>query len=200
MYAMFLTKKQNEIFHYLKDYIQENGFSPTFEEIANRFGFKSKGTVYKHINAIKIKGGLTQAKNRVRGIEINMEYGKRGLSVLGVVAAGRPIEAIEAPEEVLIPDGFFPGQRHFALKVLGDSMIDQHIADGDYVIVDNSKQPTDGETVVAIVDNQEATIKILHRTATQVELHPANKAMSPLVYAHDRISFNGVVVGVIRKY
>ena len=197
---MFLTKKQTEILLYLKTYISDNEFSPTFEEIALHFGFKSKGTVYKHIKALKVKGAILQAWNRVRGIEIVDDEPQNTLPVLGLVAAGQPIAAVENPEQIHVPPEFISNGEHYVLKVSGESMIDQHIADGDLVVVNRYRTPRDGDTVVALIDNSDATIKTLYRREELVELRPANKVMEPQVYNRERVSINGVVVGVLRKY
>ncbi len=200
LYAMFLTKKQSEILHYLKTYISDNGFSPTFDEIALHFGFKSKGTVYKHINSLKSKGVISQAWNRVRGIEIVDDEPQDTLPVLGVVAAGQPIAAIENPEQIQVPAEFISNGDHYVLKVSGESMVDQHIADGDLVVVNRHRTPRTGDTVVALIDNSDATIKMFYQRDELVELHPANKIMEPQVYGRERVAINGVVVGVLRKY
>lgn len=200
LYAMYLTRKQTEILAYLKDYISEHGFSPTFDEIAAHFGFKSKGTVYKHINSLKSKGAISQAWNRVRGIEVVNKQPDNVLPILGVVAAGQPIAAVENPEMIQVPPEFISSGEHYVLKVSGESMIDQHIADGDLVVVNRFRQPRDGDTVVALIDESDATIKTIYRRDQVIELHPANKSMKPMLYSGDRVMVNGVVVGVLRRY
>ncbi|NQU27919.1 MAG: transcriptional repressor LexA [Candidatus Marinimicrobia bacterium] len=197
---MYLTKKQSSILRFLKEHIAEHGFSPTFDEIAHRFGFKSKGTVYKHINALKTKGAISQEHNRVRGIEIVEDRSENTLPILGVVAAGQPIAAVENPEYIQVPPEFISAGEHYILRVSGESMIDEHIADGDLVVVNRYRTPREGDTVVALIDNSDATIKTLYRRNELVELRPANRALQPQVYSPDRVAVNGVVVGVLRKY
>ncbi len=197
---MFLTKKQSEVFSFLKDYFNDHGYTPTFDEIARQFGFNSKGTVYKHIKALKAKGVIAQSWNRARGIEIIEGDDDNTLPVLGVVAAGQPIAAIENPEAVTVPGEFIGRGEHYVLRVQGDSMEDEHIADGDLVVVNRHRRPREGDTVVALIDNSDATIKSFYRRDEVVELRPANRRFPPQIYPPDRISLNGVVVGVLRKY
>ncbi len=159
---MFLTKRQKEIFDYLRGYISRHGYAPTFDEIAASFGFTSKGTVYKHIRALKEKGAIRHEWNRARSIEV------------------RPVES--SPNS------------------LGDSMIEEHIQDGDYVVVQEKVEASDGQTVVALVDDQEATIKKMYRRNGKIELRPANEKLETMMYNADRIRIQGVVVGVMRKY
>ncbi|MFQ5641743.1 MAG: transcriptional repressor LexA, partial [bacterium] len=157
---MFLTKRQKEVLDYLKGYVSQNGYAPTFNEIAVEFGFSSKGTVYKHIKALREKGLIHHEWNKTRAIEIPKDSGSlSNLPVLGTVAAGIPIEAIENPESLDVPSSFLRRGEHYVLKVSGDSMIDEHIADGDYIIVKKRGSAENGETVIALVDNNEVTIK-----------------------------------------
>lgn len=198
---MFLTKRQKEVLDYLKGYVSQNGYAPTFNEIAVEFGFSSKGTVYKHIKALREKGLIHHEWNKTRAIEIPKDSGSlSNLPVLGTVAAGIPIEAIENPESLDVPSSFLRRGEHYVLKVSGDSMIDEHIADGDYIIVKKRGSAENGETVIALVDNNEATIKRYYHRGSEVELRPANELMEALVLDPDRVQIRGVVVGVMRKY
>ncbi len=197
---MYLTKKQSAILDYLKSYDSDNGFTPTFEEIARHFGFKSKGTVYKHINALKTKGVIKQAWNRVRGIEIVDTGNDNSLPVLGVVAAGQPIAAVENREDITVPPELLGSGEHFILRVSGDSMLDQHIADGDYVVIRRKKTARSGDTVVALIDKNDATIKTYYDHEKQVELRPAHPEYKSLFVDRARLSIDGIVVGVLRKY
>ncbi|MFQ6607839.1 MAG: transcriptional repressor LexA [Fidelibacterota bacterium] len=198
---MFLTKRQKEVLDYLKGYVSQNGYAPTFNEIAVEFGFSSKGTVYKHIKALREKGLIHHEWNKTRAIEIPKDSGSlSNLPVLGTVAAGIPIEAIENPESLDVPSSFLRRGEHYVLKVSGDSMIDEHIADGDYIIVKKRGSAENGETVIALVDNNEVTIKRYYHRGSEVELRPANELMEALVLDPDRVQIRGVVVGVMRKY
>lgn len=198
---MFLTKRQKEILDYLRGYISRHGYAPTFDEIATSFDFTSKGTVYKHIKALRERGAIRHEWNRTRSIELRPEQSAPNLlEVLGTVAAGRPIEAITAPGAIDVPPSFLKRGKHYVLRVTGDSMIEEQIQDGDYVIVQEKVEAQNGQTVVALIDNQEATIKKFHRQDGRIELRPANESLRPMVFDSDRIRIQGVVVGVMRKY
>ena len=198
---MFVTKRQKQILDYLKNYISRNGYSPTFDEIAAFFSFSSKGTVYKHIRALKVKGLITQEWNRARSIEIESDYrNANNLPVLGRVAAGKPIEAIEATEELSVPAEFIRSGNHYILRVVGNSMIEEHITDGDFVVVQEKANVDNGETVVALIDGSEVTIKKLFKRNNKIELRPANEKLKSLILDAKRVSVQGIVVGVLRKY
>lgn len=198
---MFVTKRQKEILDFLKAYLAENGYSPTFEEIATAFGFSSKGTVYKHIKALQSKELIRHEWNRTRSLEIiSTDKEDESLSILGLVAAGKPIEAIESAEEVKVPAQFLRSGRHYVLRVAGDSMIGEHIADGDFVVVQERSEAHNGETVVALIDNGEATIKKFFKRNGEIELRPANEKLESMVVQADRVRVQGIVVGVMRKY
>ena len=198
---MFLTKRQKEIFDYLRGYISRHGYAPTFDEIASSFGFTSKGTVYKHIRALKEKGAIRHEWNRTRSIELHpADSSFNTLEVLGMVAAGKPIDAISNPEVIEVPASFLRRGKHYVLKVSGDSMIEEHIQDGDFVIVQEKIEAQNGQTIVALIDDQEATIKKLYLRNDEIELRPANRTLDPVVYSVDRVRIQGVVVGVMRKY
>ena len=198
---MFLTKRQKEVLDFIRKYLSKNGYAPTFSEIAKEFGFNSKGTVYKHIKALCEKGLIQHEWNRTRAIEILDENsGFPTVPVLGSVAAGKPIEAVVLPESISIPPTFMKRGKHFILKVNGNSMIDEHIADGDFIILRERDNAQNGETVVALIDGTEATVKKYYNKSGKVELHPANNEVETLILDPDRIQIQGVVVGVMRKY
>ena len=198
---MFLTKRQKEVLDFIRKYLSKNGYAPTFSEIAKEFGFNSKGTVYKHIKALCEKGLIQHEWNRTRAIEILDENsGFPTVPVLGSVAAGKPIEAVVLPESISIPPTFMKRGKHFILKVNGNSMIDEHIADGDFIILRERDNAQNGETVVALIDGTEATVKKYYTKSGKVELHPANNEVETLILDPERIQIQGVVVGVMRKY
>ena len=198
---MFLTKRQKEVLDFIGKYLSKNGYAPTFSEIAKEFGFNSKGTVYKHIKALCEKGLIQHEWNRTRAIEILDENsGFPTVPVLGSVAAGKPIEAVVLPESISIPPTFMKRGKHFILKVNGNSMIDEHIVDGDFIILRERDNAQNGETVVALIDGTEATVKKYYNKSGKVELHPANNEVETLILDPDRIQIQGVVVGVMRKY
>tara|TARA_B100000029_G_scaffold151839_1_gene146939 strand:+ start:35467 stop:36078 length:612 start_codon:yes stop_codon:yes gene_type:complete len=198
---MFLTKRQKEIVDYLRGYISRYGYAPTFDEIASSFGFTSKGTVYKHIRALKEKGVIHHQWNKARSIEFTPEKTSiNNLEILGVVSAGKPIEAIPNPEAIEVPSSFLQRGKHYVLKVFGDSMIEDHIQSGDFVIIQEKVEALNGQTVVALIDHNEVTIKKFFRRDDKIELHPANRYMEPMIYNLDKVRIQGIVVGVMRKY
>ena len=199
MKQTFLTEK--DIFDYLRGYISRHGYAPTFDEIATSFGFTSKGTVYKYIRALKEKGAIRHEWNRARSIEVRpIDTSPNSLEILGTVAAGKPIEAVPDPDAIDVPMAFLRRGKHYVLKVSGNSMIEEHIQNGDYVVVQEKVEASNGQTVVALVDDHEATIKKMYRRGGKIELRPANEKLEPMIYDARRVRIQGVVVGVMRKY
>ena len=181
-----LTRRQREIFDFISGFVEEQGYSPSLEEIAGAFGLSSVATVHKHVKHLVDKGYLRKAWNRSRSVEpVPDEEPASGvhLPILGTVAAGRPIEAIEpdaaVAEQVAVPMEMVPGSRdHYVLRVRGDSMIVDQICDGDLVVIEGRHEARNGETVVALVEGDEATLKRFYRDGTQVRLVPANQTLS----------------------
>jgi repressor LexA len=198
---MYLTRRQLEILDYIRQFRQNNGISPTLDEIAESFTV-SKVTVFEHIEALQRKGILRKTRNHARSIElIDEDAGSSrapSVRVLGTVAAGRPIEAIEIPDTFELGDLLPRRNECFLLRVEGNSMIDEQIRDGDYVVVEKRSIPRNGETVVAVIDGNEATLKKFYREKGRIRLQPANPELEP-IYTRD-VDVKGVVVGVIRKY
>ena len=202
---MPLTKKQKEILDLIEGYIQEHGYAPSFEEIADAFGYSSLATVHEHLSNLERKGYIRKAYNESRSIEItprDISPGAVELPLLGRVAAGYPIEAIQDTETVQVPpDMLRKGGRNYVLRVQGDSMIDEQIRDGDFIVVNHRPVAEDGEVVVALVGGDSATVKKLYREpGNRIRLQPANLAMAPLVVDADEVEIQGVVVGVIRRF
>jgi len=203
---MALTKRQREILDYLEQHIREYGYSPSFEEIAGHFRFASLATVHEHLTNLEKKGYIRRSYNESRSVEVLPPKGTSGateIPLLGKVAAGLPIEALMHQETLSVPDGMLPrrGAPNYALKVAGDSMIDEHIVDGDYVVVHGRQSAENGEMVIALVNGAEATVKKFYReTGGWIRLQPANEAMPPLRFQENEVLIQGVVVGVIRKY
>jgi repressor LexA len=198
-----LTKRQREILDYLNEFIQQHGYAPSLEEVGRRFGLSSLATVHKHLTNLQEKGFIKRAWNRSRSVEvIPTRSGGRAveLPLLGYVAAGAPIEAIATAETIAVPEDLVSRRDTYVLRVRGDSMIDEQIRDGDYVIVEDRKTATDGEMVIALVGGSDVTLKKLYRDNGRVRLQPANPAMQPLVVDPDHVQVQGVVVGVMRKY
>ena len=210
---MFYTDRQLAIMEFLQRYRRMAGKSPTLGEIAEHFHV-SKVTVHDHVRQLEAKGAVRKAPHRARSLEIvdpdflepdpSEETGDERLpvSVLGSIAAGRPIDAVEVPERVDLAALLPMGRDHYALRVRGDSMIDDGIHDGDLVIVERRSSADDGELVVAIVGDEEATLKKLYREKrdgrSMYRLQPANERLEP-IYVDD-LEVRGVVIGVVRKY
>lgn len=196
---MNLTKRQKEILDFIRSYRTEHGISPTQREIRERFGLSSFGTVQKHLKRLEEKGALSREWNRSRGISPAEQGSSRPVALLGLVAAGRPIEPFPDEESIEVPTSLLGKGEHFVLRVRGDSMIEDGIRDGDYVIVARRSQAQNGQTVVALVRG-EATLKRYYGEGGRVRLQPANAAMRPLTFdAHD-VTVQGVVTGLMRRY
>ena len=201
---MALTKRQRQILDFIGGFIEERGYSPSLEEIGSHFGLSSVATVHKHVSRLVEKGLVRRGWNQNRSIEL-VEQGPaaRALEVplLGRVAAGRPIEAVREPETIAVPEPMIARRgKVFALRVAGNSMIDENIRDGDCVLVEERQSADNGELVVALVDENEVTLKKLFRENGRVRLQPANPTMRPLVLDARRVAVQGVVVGLLRQY
>jgi repressor LexA len=198
-----LTKRQREILDYLNEFIQDHGYAPSLEEIGRRFGLSSLATVHKHLTNLQEKGFIKRSWNRSRSVElVPTRTGGRALELplLGYVAAGAPIEAIAGSETIAVPEDLAGKRDTYVLRVKGDSMIDEQIRDGDFVIVEDRKTAENGEMVIALVGGSDVTLKKFYREHTRVRLQPANPAMQPLILDAGQVQVQGVVVGVMRKY
>ncbi|MEJ5349546.1 MAG: transcriptional repressor LexA [Desulfosoma sp.] len=198
---MQLTPAQKRVHDFLQTYMAIHGHAPSYEEIRKHLGFRSLNAVYKHVKQLEERGVVRSlGKNRKRALElVELRSGGKTIPFLGIVAAGTPIEAVEVPETVDVPESLLAGGEHFALKVRGHSMIEEGIREGDILIV--KKQPTaeNGQTVVALVHG-EATVKRFFLQGSLVELRPANSAMASMVVPADVVEILGVVVGLVRHY
>ncbi|CAN5851876.1 transcriptional repressor LexA [soil metagenome] len=201
---MPLTKRQKQILDFLELFLTEYGYPPSYEEIARNFGYTSLATVHEHLENLEQKGYIRKSYNASRSIELvpaGTQSSAVELPLLGLVAAGQPIEAIEDQETVTVPEDLVSrGGRHYVLRVRGDSMIDEQIRDGDYVIVNSRNTADNGEMVVALVHGDSATVKLFYREGDRVRLQPANVTMSPMYFPSHEVMVQGVVVGVIRRY
>ena len=202
---MPLTRRQREILDYLTAYITDHGYAPSFEEIARQFAFASLATVHEHLTNLERKGSIRRNHNESRAIEIVPPKGQTGateLPLLGLVAAGQPIEAVTGDDTIAVPDELLPRRgRSYVLRVRGNSMVDEHIQDGDFVVVQERNQADNGQTVIALVDGSSATVKKFYREpGGWIRLQPANPEMAPLRLNERDVIVQGVVVGVIRKY
>ena len=202
---MPLTRRQREILTYISEHIGDKGYAPSFEEIAHHFGFQSLATVHEHLTNLERKGYIRRAHNESRAIEVVPPKGQTGateLPLLGLVAAGEPIEAMEGTDSLAVPDELLPRRgRSYVLKVRGQSMIDEQIKDGDYVVVHERSQADNGQMVIALVGGTSATVKRYYREpGGWIRLQPANATMQPMRVNERDVMVQGVVVGVIRKY
>ncbi|MCA8983274.1 MAG: transcriptional repressor LexA [Planctomycetaceae bacterium] len=194
-----LTEKQSAIYDFLKDKIMNRGYGPTVREIGNHFGIRSPNGVMCHLKALERKGLITRESHMSRAIQLTdqMQMRPTTMRLAGQIAAGSPVLAVEQEERVDF-SGLFDDNNHFCLRVKGDSMIEDHIAEGDYVIVEKKKTCKDGDIVVALVEGQDATLKRFYREPSRIRLEPANSTLKPIYTNNCEIL--GVVNGVIRQY
>lgn len=201
---MAITARQRRIFDYLSHYVDMHQEPPTIAEIGKQFGMSSSASVHQLLSILEREGLIRRIPNVSRGIEIVQQATaeeKYEIPLLGIVAAGKPIEAVLNYETVNIPRDMLRRERMFALRVRGDSMIDEQIKDDDYIIVQSQQTAENGQTVVALLDGVDATVKRFYPGRNQVRLEAANPRYKPIVVKPaDRVRIQGVVVGVIRKY
>lgn len=203
-----LTKKQRKTLDYITTFIEQRGYSPSYREIANGLKLSSVATIAQHIDTLVAKGLLVKGNNSARSLmpveEIAHELKKPtvGLPILGLIAAGSPIETISGHNETLEVPPFMVGSKNsYVLQVKGQSMIEDGIHDGDYVVVQEREVPSNGDVVVALVNNSEATLKRYYKEARRIRLQPANASMEPIyIEANTPLKIQGVVIGLIRKY
>jgi repressor LexA len=193
-----LTSRQKQIYDFLKDKIRNRGYGPTVREIGSHFGIRSPNGVMCHLKALERKGLITRESHMSRAIQLaESPQSRSSLPLAGQIAAGSPVLAVEQQERVDFCNLFEP-EDHYCLKVRGDSMIEDQIASGDYVVVRKQDNCHEGEIVVALVDGDEATLKRFYRERDRIRLEPANSAMKPIYSSNVKVL--GVVVGVVRQY
>jgi repressor LexA len=220
---MVLTRRQRQVIDFIAGFLQEQGYSPSFQEIAQGLGLSSLATVHKHVLTLERKGYLRRHFNQSRSIEPSQRYlqdarrarqaranredrgnhegrSASALPLLGRIAAGKPVEALEQPGTISLAD--FVGQKDvFVLQVKGDSMIDEHILDGDFILVEKTPQVSDGEIAVALVGGSESTLKRIYREGnSRVRLQPANTRMKAIILPAADVTVQGRVLGVLRRY
>jgi repressor LexA len=206
---MAITKRQREVYDFIYNFVQEKGYSPSFEEIGGGLGLSSLATVHKHICNLEKKGLIKRLYNQSRSIDplpirglfkrVQRPPSDIVLPLMGRIAAGQPIEAVENPESISLGD-ITKSKDVYVLQVKGDSMRDEHIVDGDYVLVEKMANARDGEIVVALVENTDATLKRIYREGANIRLQPSNTAMKPITVPAKSVSVQGRVIGVLRKY
>ncbi len=207
---MVLTKRQKEVLDFLVSFLNKHGYAPSFEEIAKSLKLTSLATVHKHITTLEKKGFIRRGYNQSRSIEVTqlprpvreqvLQRTVVELPLAGRIAAGRPLEAVEERETISLGD-FARSSNSFVLQVKGDSMMDDHILNGDYIVVEQSQVANNGEIVVALVGEGEATLKRFYReSGGRIRLQPANAQMQPIVLPAAEVKIQGRVIGVLRKY
>ena len=208
---MVLTRRQREVMDFIAGFLQEHGYSPSYQEMARGLGLSSLATVHKHILTLERKGFLRRGPNQSRSTEPGPRYlqevrrarQERTLSelpLLGRIAAGQPVEALEQPSTISLSD-FARQKDFFVLQVKGESMIEEHILDGDYILVEKTATVSDGDIVVALVGGAESTLKRFYREADgRIRLQPANARLKPLVLPAEEVAVQGRVMGVLRRY
>lgn len=202
-----LTRRQREVLDFIKSFIRQKRYSPSLEEIGEALGMSSVATVHKHLSHLRQKGFISHEPNRKRSIEMGEEDFSSPppmleLPLLGTIAAGEPIEAIEDRESIAVPAELVRarGRRLFVLRIKGDSMVEDHIMDGDYVIAVEGHSADNGQTVVALLDGENATLKKYYRDKDSIRLQPANEALDPIVVKGRDVRIQGIVVGLMRRY
>jgi len=195
-----LTKRQKQILDFITQFIQSYDYAPSYREIAEHFGLSSTATIHEHIKSLEDKGVLSSSHNVARSLEVmNYRFGRAiELPLAGLIAAGEPIEAIETQETIAVPRSLIKDENSYVLKVKGESMIDEGILDGDYVVVERKYYPQNGDVVVALLDNEYATLKKYFREKDRIRLQPANKTMKP-IYAKNP-AIQGIVRAILRTF
>jgi repressor LexA len=206
---MAITKRQRQVYDFISEFVQKNGYSPSFEEIGEGLGLSSLATVHKHITNLEKKALLTRDYNRSRSIDLLPPKGRLKqamgvnstmvLPLMGRIAAGSPIEAVQNPETISLAD-FVRNKDVFVLEVRGESMQDEHILSGDYVLVEKAKTAHNGDIVVALVDGYDATLKRFYHEGNTIRLQPSNAAMQPIIVPAASVDIQGRVIGILRKY
>ncbi len=203
---MALTRRQRQVLDFIARFLEERSYCPSYEEIGEGLGLSSLATVHKHISTLEAKGFLSRGEHQSRSLELGSKFLQErrrsraaGLPLVGRIAAGRPVEAVETVETLSLHD--FARQKDvFVLQVRGDSMVEEHILDGDYILVEKTEKAHNGDIVVALVEGTDATLKRFYREGERVRLQPSNAAMEPLVVPAESVRLQGRVIGVLRRY
>lgn len=196
-----LTPAQEKVLRFIREYLTRHGYSPSYEEVRRHLGFKSLNSVYKHLKQLEGRGHIrTPWSNKKRALDlVAVRGGGASIPFLGTVAAGIPIEPVQTAESIEVPENFLGNGSNFALRVRGDSMIEDGIRDGDILIITRQPQAENGQTVVALVAG-EATVKKFYRQENKIELRPANSRMKSIVAGAEEVEVVGVVMGLLRNY
>lgn len=199
----YLTERQRDVLHFVKERVRDSGIAPTLQEISTHFGFSSTASAQKHVNLLVQKGLLTRDRHQKRGlslVEADESRPSAHLPLLGTVAAGFPIESVQDDEDVPVPSNMIGNGDRYVLRVRGDSMIEEGIQDGDLIVVKGRQTARDGETVVALVEDEVTLKKFFRRPRGLIALQPANETMKPLVVPEENVRIQGVLVGLLRSF
>ena len=203
---MAVTRRQKEVLDFIGGFVERNGYSPSFEEIARGLSLKSLATVHKHVSNLQTKGALQRGHNRSRSIDVlpmprtqRQPAARERLPLMGRIVAGLPVEAVQTSDSISISD-IVGNKEVFALEVHGDSMRDEHIVSGDYVLVERTRTARDGEIVVALVRGTETTLKRFYHEGNTIRLQPANDEMAPILVPAAQVEVQGRILGVLRRY
>lgn len=200
---MILTKRQKQILDFIGDSIRKNGYAPSLVEISQHFKLNSISTIHKHLVHLEEKGLIHRHWNRARAIEVVHAESKpeaRDVPLIGLISAGQPIEAIRTSEVVAVPEDMIGRRDVYVLRVKGESMVEDQVRDGDYVVVENRASARNGEMVVALLHGENATLKKYYREKGQIRLQPAHPTMKPIMVKEEDVKIQGVVIGLMRKY
>lgn len=199
-----LTPKQQTVLTFIQNYVAEYSYAPTIAEICQGLGLSSTSTVHKHLKTLTDKGYLETMTGRTRGLSVKPEPIQQvaciEVPLLGRVTAGQPIEMNEIPETIALPESMLARGETFVLEVKGESMIDEAIKDGDYVIVEKRDSAHNGDMVIACIDNTDVTLKRIYREGNHVRLQPSNASMKPIIVENRDVTIKGIVIGILRKY
>lgn len=199
-----LTKKQKQVYESFRRLTDRYGYTPSYEEVAAELGLSSVSNIQAHVENLVAKGFLVKKRNANRSIDFpdraSEAHSAVEIPLAGIIAAGSPIEAVTDSESMVVPADMLGKGTTFALKVSGDSMIDDHVLDGDFIIVEARESARAGEMVVALIRGSEATLKRFYREGSNIRLEPANPRLSAQIYDESDVAVQGVVVGIIRKY
>jgi repressor LexA len=200
--STIISEKQRQVYDFIVKFVKTEGHSPMIRDIARHFGFSSPATVHKYLVALEAAGMIVRGKRNALVQLLPEEHNSEAIDIplLGKIAAGRPIDVIAQEELVSIPKEMLGRSRTYALRVVGDSMIDEHIADGDLIVVEHCQQAQNGQTIVALVDDTSATVKKIFYEKGQIRLQPANSKYQPLMLNANQVKVQGRVIGVMRRY
>src|SRR3989339_464407 len=196
-----LTKRQKEVLDFITSYSSKKGYAPSLEEIRKRLKLASVSTIHFHVARLRDSGYLSKEENKPRSIDVLKHQPMSSIPLVGIIAAGEPIEAISQNEFIAVPKSKLPPSgKVYALRVRGNSMIDENINDGDIVLVRQQETAQNGQKVVALIENHEATLKKYYKEGGHIRLQPANKSMEPLIFRNGRdVSIQGIVLDVIQE-